>query len=315
VFEFMGMITYNITTILGLHLLNTWKAFDKCNNTNVKGDARMNRFISRVMWVIIILGGIFFYEGVTSVVDSKKTPVDFNSLKESDLQSNMIVEGYINYNFGSFEEEYRTTYGIKTGDSIYNYLIPIGDGKYMGLKNDTEEQRQVLDKQMNDTFNSLNGSKVTPQTFYFKGRVKALTAQEVGFMRDYIISMGYTQSQAEQYMCKYYIECADFGGGMIKTVIGAVMLVIGLACLIGPSVAEAREQKRKQSMFNNLEAQSTNTYSSSVVQSSYTSEPFVDSTDSINNQEYEEPNWSNSWADDNETSSGGTSSTGLKLKM
>ena len=67
-------------------------------------------------------------------------------------------------------------------------------------------------------------------------------------------------------------------------------------------------------MFNNLEAQSTNTYSS-VVQNSYTSEPFVDSTDSINNQEYEEPNWSNSWTDDNETSFGSTSSTGLKLKM
>lgn len=275
----------------------------------------MSRFISRVMWVLVIIGGIFFYEGATSVADSKKTPVDFNSLKESDLQVNMIVEGYIEFNFGSFEEEYRTTYGIKTGDSIYNYLIPLGDSKYMGLKNDTEEQRVALDQQMNDTFDVLNGLSVTPQAFYFKGRVKALTEQEIGFMRDYIVSMGYTQSEAEKYMCKYYIECADFNGGMMKALIGALMLVVGLAGVIGPSVMESREQKRKQELLNNLPAQSANTYSSSVVRDPFVPEPSANTSDDVWDQEHRDSNLSTSWTEDHDIPSGSTSKTGLKLKM
>ncbi|MBQ9983102.1 MAG: hypothetical protein IJP29_00780 [Lachnospiraceae bacterium] len=279
----------------------------------------MSRFISRVAWVFIILGGVFLYDGVTSTINSKKTPVDFNSLQESQLESGMIVEGYIEYNYGYFEEEYRTTYGIKTGDSIYNYAIEIGKERYMGLKNQTEEQRIALDAQMNDTYTALSGYGVTPEKFYFKGQVKQMTSQEIGFLKDYLVSAGYTAEQAEKCICAYYIQCVDFDGGLLWAGIGALLLVAGLGSLIVPVIRERRENTRKQEMWNSVASQSS--------QASYNARPIdpfappvdepasTSSADEVWNPAPTSSQKEEFSSTDNDSTSQSGSSTGLKLKM
>lgn len=284
----------------------------------------MSRLVSRVMWVFIVLGAIFLFEGASSAINSQKVPVDFNSLKETDFQENMIVEGYVEYNLGCFEEEYRTVYGIKTGDTIYNYLIPISETRYMGLKNQTETQRVTLDQQTNDTVDALTGRSVAPTPFYFKGRIKKMTTQEIGFMKDYITSMGYTEAQAQNYMCHYYIECVDFSGGMTKVGIGLLLLVVGLGVLIVPTVQEARIAKRKETMLNNVSSQSSsvNRYNESSVKDPFAPEPLYFEDKIIEDNTSEEiwnpaPTSSDTVFDmEKETAAtDSTSSTGLKLKM
>lgn len=279
----------------------------------------MRRFVSRVMWIFVVLGAIFLYEGINNTTNSKKTPVDFNTLKESDLKENMIVEGYIDNNYGYFEEEYRTTYGIKTGESIYNYLITIGNNKYMGLKNQTEEQRVALDQQMNDTIDSLNGIGVSPEKFYFKGQIKSMTNQEVGFMKEYLVYMGYTDAEADKLMCKYYVQCVDFEGGMMQIAIGALLLVVGLGGVFLPMIQEWRIEKRKQTMMNSVSSQSSvNSYSNSVYE-----DPFVaDKTDSMSTSPNEDiwnsaPTYSelNDFSNDGNDNSDDGSKTGLRLKL
>ncbi len=204
----------------------------------------MKRIIASVMWILIIVGAVFSYEGISSVVNSKKTPVDFNSLKAADLQKNMIVEGDIECNFGYFEEEYHTTYGIKTGQSIYNFLITVGEDKYMGLKNQTEAQRITLEQQMNDTLNSLEDNSIKPQVFHFKGQIKEMTEEEIGFMKEYLSYMGYTEADIQQYMCTYYIQCVDYDGGMTKAGIGIALLLLGICGLVIPSIREYQAEKQ-----------------------------------------------------------------------
>lgn len=213
----------------------------------------MKRSISRIIWIAIILGGLFLYDGVTDTIDSRKTPVNFNELKETDIQKGMIVEGDLLCNYGCFEEEYRTTYGIKTGDSNYTYLIPIGE-KYMGLKNQTTEQQNALDSQADSTINMLIGeSSVQPAVFHFKGRIVAMNSEDQGYMKDYLISMGYTEATVNQYMLNYRIECVDFGGGMGEIAIGLLLLVVGLVVLLAPWVEEQRKQKRVKEAHAALE--------------------------------------------------------------
>lgn len=319
-------VFYNLSFFLNVIVYN-WKIWyyvvervELCSNILQKGESNMNRFVSRVMWIFVVLGVIFLFEGASSAINSKKTPVDFNSLKESDFQLNMIVEGYVEYNLGYFEEEYRTTYGIKTGESIYNYLIPISETRYMGLKNQTEDQRIMLDQQTNDTIDMLSGQSVTPTPFYFKGRIRMLTAQESGFMKDYFLSMGYSEAEAQKYMCQYYIECVDFSGGMAKVGIGVLLLVVGLGGLILPIMQEARENKRKQTMLNNLSPgpATENRYDNGMLK-----DPFAgDDSDSISMTSDEDkwnptPTYSNTMSDSEDKSStnNGESSTGLRLKM
>lgn len=218
----------------------------------------MKRFTSRAIWIAIFLGALFLYDGVSDTIDSQKTPANFNELKEADIYTGMIVEGDLACNYGAFEEEYRTTYGIKTGDSNYTYLIPIGE-KFMGLKNQTTEQQNALDSQANSTIDLLLGdSSVQPSVFHFKGRVVALTSEDQGYMKDYLISMGYTEATVNQYMFNYCIECVDFSGGMGEIAIGLLLLVVGLVVLIAPWVEEQRKQKRMKEAHAALERTSSN---------------------------------------------------------
>ena len=204
----------------------------------------MERFKARITWICIILGVLFFVGGISDTIDSKKTPADFNSLNVTDLQEGMIVEGDISSNYGPYEEEYRTTYGIKTGESDYTYLIEIGENHFMGLKNQTDEQQIALDDQANKTIDILFGYSTTqPETFHFKGRIVALDSQDKGFMKDYLNDLGYSESTVEKYMVGYAVECVDFKGGLGETGIGFALLVIGVGIIITPWL-EKRKRER-----------------------------------------------------------------------
>lgn len=218
----------------------------------------MKRFISRVIWIVIFLGGLFTYDGVKDTSDSKKKPVDFATMKEADIKAGTIVEGDLEYNYGAFEESYRTTYGIKTGDSDYTYLIPIGE-KYMGLKTQTTEQQATLEQQANSTIDLyLGNSSVQPAVFHFKGRIVALTGEDQGYMKDYLVSMGYQENTVNQYMVNYCIECVDFSGGIEELTIGLLLLVVGIVVLLAPWVEEHRRQKRTKAAYESLQPATSN---------------------------------------------------------
>ena len=93
--------------------------------------------MGRLKMVLIMFGVVFTFMGFRDIYYNSQTPSNFNEMLEADFEKGMIVEGDLYANLGCFEENYTTRNGVKTGNSKYNYMIPVGEVQYMGLLNDT----------------------------------------------------------------------------------------------------------------------------------------------------------------------------------
>ncbi|MCM1494888.1 MAG: hypothetical protein NC089_03725 [Bacteroides sp.] len=180
-----------------------------------------------------IFGAVFVYMSLGDGIRSNKTPVDFNTLTPESLESGLIVEGELPCNYGAFMEEYTTNYGIKTGSSTYTYLIPIGDSQFMAVKPHGDELGTSLEQQAEATLTYLlNGSSAQPNSVHIKGQIKALNNESLGYMRDYLVSMGYSQSQASAYSCAYYINCESYDRWWIGLIIGLAFIALSIGLLL-----------------------------------------------------------------------------------
>lgn len=98
---------------------------------------RGNNVLTRLIMVLIGVGAVLIVMGSRDFIYSRKTPANYNSMLEADFQKGQLIEGEAYANLGAFEENYTTRNGVKTGESQYNYLIPVGEKQYMGLLNFT----------------------------------------------------------------------------------------------------------------------------------------------------------------------------------
>lgn len=203
---------------------------------------RGNNILSRLLVLLLMFGAILTFMGVRDFVDDKKTPENYNSMVEADFQKGMIVEGDIYGNLGAFEENYTTTNGVKTGSSRYNYMIPVGEKQYMGLLNQTSTQEAELEAQADDSFAYLMGeSSKEPQPVHFKGKVKVMDSETKGYLRDYMLDLGFTESEINSLILEYYIQCDDYSGWLWQIVVGLVCLGIGVAILVVPMISANRK--------------------------------------------------------------------------
>lgn len=69
-----------------------------------------------------------------------------------------------------------------------------------------------------------------------------------GYMRSYMLDIGFTQSEVDELILPYYIKCDNYDGWLWQLVTGLVCLVIGIAILVIPMLAANR---KKEVMFAN----------------------------------------------------------------
>lgn len=202
----------------------------------------MKSFLSRVAGVIILFGLVLGYMGVSDCYHNSKTPMDYATIKESDIKKGMIIEGDLQANMGAFQESYTTTNGVKSGNSKYSYMIPIGDKQYMGLENNTNAMNTSLEQQAKMTYSYLLGESTTePTVVHFKGRVKKMDNETKGYLRSYMIDFGFEQSEVDNYLLDYYIQCENYDGWLTELAIALILLVIGGTMLILPILAIRRK--------------------------------------------------------------------------
>ena len=91
-----------------------------------------NSRLLKLFIVLIVGGAIFFVLGLLDFIDSNKTPIDYNTMTEDQVQKGAIVEGDIYYNYGPFEQIDTKENGRTTGTS-YRYVIPVGEEGYVGI--------------------------------------------------------------------------------------------------------------------------------------------------------------------------------------
>ncbi len=205
---------------------------------------RGNNVLTRLIMVLIGVGAVLIVMGSRDFIYSRKTPENYNSMLEADFQKGQLIEGEAYANLGAFEENYTTRNGVKTGESQYNYLIPVGEKQYMGLLNFTTTQKQELETQADATFAYWNGETTEePATVHFKGVVKKMDEETKGYMRSYMLDIGFTQSEVDELILPYYIKCDNYDGWLWQLVTGLVCLVIGIAILVIPMLAANRKKE------------------------------------------------------------------------
>lgn len=198
---------------------------------------RGNNILTRLTLVLIMVGAIFSFMGFRDLIYSRKTPVNYNSMVEADFEKGMIIEGDTYANLGAFEENYTTRNGVKTGNSHYNYMIPVGEKQYMGLLNLTSSQETELEAQADATYAYWNGETTAePALVHFKGIVKAMDNETIGYMKSYMLDIGFTKAEVDELILPYYIKCDNYDEWLWQIVVGIVCLVIGLMTVLVPII-------------------------------------------------------------------------------
>lgn len=267
---------------------------------------------ARFLILLFIIGVVLTYMGAMDLIRGSKTPAVFDSLLASDVQKGMIVEGDLYANLGAFMESYTTTNGIKTGSSNYTYLIPVGDEEYMGLYSGSSSMQSQLDAQADATFDYLMGVTSTePVAVHFKGRVIGMDAKEKGYMHDYMIDMGFTESEIADYTISYYIRCENYDGGLVEIAIGIVCLAIGAAIVLVPMLST---RKANNVMFANETPKAGTAYVNDDFDSFQSSSSFdTNNSDSETESNYDASGLGAGIADDYKPEQS-KSGLGLKLK-
>ncbi len=193
----------------------------------------MKYFLFRLSIVLIVGGLVFSILSGIDIIDNLKTPVNYQTMTIEDVKEGVMVEGNLFSNYGSYEEEYSTKNGVRTGSSRYYYMIDVGDQEYMGLYTGIKDLIAQLDRQTDETYDYLNGeTEELPQPVHFKGKICKMTSEDEGYFNSMLREMGYTATEADMYGLKYYIEVISYEHQPVALAIGIVMLLAGVGMIV-----------------------------------------------------------------------------------
>lgn len=184
---------------------------------------------------MLLAVGIFM--GVLSgrdVIDSFKTPLNYNLMDASDVKDGAVVEGNLFVNYGSYEEQYTTgRFGNRTGGSSYWYMIPVGEEEFMGIFTGNKELIATLNRQADETWASINEeTDAQPTVVHFKGKVVKMDSEDEAYFRNFMEEIGFTSEEIRAYGISSYIKIIFYDNMWISLVISVVSFLAGAAILI-----------------------------------------------------------------------------------
>ena len=188
------------------------------------------------VFIICLLGGLAFVViGAIEVADSKKTPIDINTLTKDDIKAGVIVEGDIYYNFGVCETIESKRNG-KTESTSYRYVVPLVDDTMFTVNvNDGSSNASLIadfDRQTDETYDLLDGNiEDTTTVVHVKGKINKMGNEDYGYYKDFLKSGDYTDDEISTYGSEYYLVIKDFSEGPLIMIFGLVF--VGIAVLIG----------------------------------------------------------------------------------
>ena len=196
----------------------------------MKGSLKENLVVYGI--TTIIVGVIILIVGFVYRADSLKTPIDYNTATVSDIQKGNILQGHINFNFGCYEEEYSTKFGIRVSEKMLYYAIPIGENTFMGYKIH-ERKADPFDEMTDNTamYLTTGNEKYVSEPIYFQGKVCKMSKQDVEIFREYFEQAGYTTEQMDEYLIPYYIvpSVHNETSAVIFLVIGTLVIIAGIS--------------------------------------------------------------------------------------
>lgn len=175
--------------------------------------------------IVLLAIGIAFIVMISGeMADYSKKGADYSTLQWSDFKEGMMIEGDLPVNYGSYEEIVNDDKDRSIGQF---YLIDAGDECFMGIYTPVKELISSLDSQYKAWSNDTDISPV-----HFKGKVTKMDGQDKGFIRDYLVSAGYTGEEADNCVIDLYIKCVDTESHPVMLIIGIVAAAGGVVFLL-----------------------------------------------------------------------------------
>lgn len=158
--------------------------------------------------------------------------LDINDILIEDVSENIMLEGDLYANFGSFAEEYKTKNGVKRSASKYMYLIVVGD-EFIGVQVKGDDIFEQMEQQADDSFAYVNNETLaTPQRIYIRGLVKRMDSEYYQYMKEYMVSMGFTNKEVDTYAYPYYIDTCYYEDWQRMFWRSILCIVLGVAVII-----------------------------------------------------------------------------------
>lgn len=199
--------------------------------------------LKRLSWrlkLILIVGGILLIvNGFSEYKNSKVTPVDFDNLSENMFVKGMIVEGDLGMCFGAYAEEYKTSYGFRTsGGERYFYVIPVGEKGFMGYVASKGAASEAMEALTDATYEGLEQGAMPAdvQLVHFLGTVCKMTAEDEGYIKDYLGQMGMDSAQIDDCLVSYYISPRNFSNYMDSFIFGIILTLAGAIWTLFPFI-------------------------------------------------------------------------------
>ena len=87
--------------------------------------------VEDIKWALLIVGIGLILWGIHDFNYANQEPVNIADTGKQNIHAGMVIEGDLPCNYGIFAQA--TVYGNDAPDKVkYYYLIPVGDGSYMG---------------------------------------------------------------------------------------------------------------------------------------------------------------------------------------
>lgn len=182
---------------------------------------------------LIFLGIVCILSSIEAYKNYQKVPVPLDQVTSENIEKGMIVEGDIYQCYGSYEEEYKTNFGIRTsGGERYYYAIPVAD-TMMAIVVSNGEISAKLDAMTDAVFAAYeNGGEIAvTEPIHVKGSVCKMTSEDEGYMREYMGYLG-ADVNAEGVYLPYYISPRDYSDYIQFAIFGIALLIVGIVLII-----------------------------------------------------------------------------------
>lgn len=205
--------------------------------------------------VVMIVGAVFLFRGFKEKALVDEGFENYNELSYKDVKDGMLVEGEFYYGYGTFAEEYETTYGIRLSDNseVLYYVVEAGNDeemetleyRYVGFKATPSwfDKMDELTDETDEYFLDEDAPEPTPVRFTAK--VSDMSDELYGYMEEAFIDTGVDASEMDYYIHPVILTPYNEEGYKSYTIVGIVGVALGAVILVGALMVNSKKKKQE----------------------------------------------------------------------
>lgn len=194
----------------------------------------INKNLRGVGILFVIFGLLLVLVNIEGVFYAFSDKKDILEVIDNSNPTGEAVTVDINAIYGNYATLENKTNGITTSKQYY-YLALLDNEKFIGIKV-SSKNRDIIEDICTETYKYMYGETYSlPGKVQFKGIVKSAESDAINFLRDYLISNGYSDGEIDSACYSYYYidtTCVS-NFRYIVILVGVVLFIIGVFFFFG----------------------------------------------------------------------------------